>query len=72
MLTNNEGLKIAIIVNDVASVNIDSALVRGKVATQSEGGDDGFRDKDATKAEVLPADCIVELQNGCACCSTSG
>mmetsp|Transcript_24301 Transcript_24301/g.58673 ORF Transcript_24301/g.58673 Transcript_24301/m.58673 type:complete len:666 (+) Transcript_24301:156-2153(+) len=73
MLTNNEGLKIAIIVNDVASVNIDSALVRGKVATQgSEGDDDGFRDKDATKAEVLPADCIVELQNGCACCSTSG
>ena len=56
MLNNNEGKKIAVIVNDVASVNIDSKLVRGSFAEE---------------ASSLPAG-IVELQNGCACCSSSG
>lgn len=58
MLNNNEGKKIAVIVNDVASVNIDSKLVRGQIV--STDGDD-----------AAPAG-IIELQNGCACCSTSG
>ena len=58
MLNNNEGKKIAVIVNDVASVNIDSKLVRGQIV--STNGDD-----------AAPAG-IIELQNGCACCSTSG
>lgn len=49
ILENKEGLKIAVIVNDVASVNIDSKLV-------SEGS---------------IADGMVQLQNGCACCSLS-
>lgn len=48
-LENNEGLKIAVIVNDVASVNIDSKLVKNQ--NQAAG--------------------MVELQNGCACCSRS-
>ena len=60
MLQENEGKKIAVIVNDVASVNIDSKLVRGQIVS-ADGGDD-----DATPAG------IVELQNGCACCSISG
>mmetsp|Transcript_22919 Transcript_22919/g.46052 ORF Transcript_22919/g.46052 Transcript_22919/m.46052 type:complete len:686 (-) Transcript_22919:75-2132(-) len=60
MLSNNEGLKIAVVVNDVASVNIDSKLVRGRTA------DDDNVAKGATPAG------IVELQNGCACCSISG
>lgn len=47
LLENNEGLRIAVIVNDVASVNIDSKLVKGE--NRAAG--------------------MVELQNGCACCS---
>lgn len=58
MLSNNEGKKIAVIVNDVASVNIDSKLVRGQIVSGEE-------------AAAKPAG-IVELQNGCACCSISG
>lgn len=45
LLENTEGAKIGVIVNDVASVNIDAKLVSSK----KEG--------------------VVELQNGCACCS---
>ena len=50
-----QGLKIAVVVNDVAKVNIDSKLVRER--TGMPGSDD-------------MADC-VELQNGCACCNAS-
>ena len=50
MLHNKEGRRIAVIVNDVASVNIDSKLVSS--ATEGASG-------------------MVELQNGCACCSLS-
>lgn len=60
MLNNNEGLKIAVIVNDVASVNIDSKIVRGQTIASDTG-----------KVSATPAG-IVELQNGCACCSLSG
>lgn len=49
LLNNNEGLRIAVVVNDVASVNIDSKLVS---SMNSAAG-------------------MVELQNGCACCSKS-
>ena len=50
-----QGLKIAVVVNDVAKVNIDSKLVRERTGTV---GDENM------------ADC-VELQNGCACCNAS-
>ena len=50
LLQNKQGLRIAVIVNDVASVNIDSKLI----ASAAEG-----------------ASGMVELQNGCACCSKS-
>lgn len=49
LLANKEGLKIAVIVNDMASINIDSKLV----------------------TENSQADGMVQLQNGCACCSLS-
>lgn len=50
LLENKDGFKVAVIVNDVASVNIDSKLFQGNAKTN---------------------DCILELQNGCACCSLS-
>jgi len=50
-----QGLKIAVVVNDVASINIDSKLVRERTMT----------DADDTKADS------IELQNGCACCNAS-
>ena len=56
LLQNKQGLKIAVVVNDVASVNIDSKLVaRGDGSSGSTSLSDG----------------MVELQNGCACCSLS-
>lgn len=45
-MENTDGVKIGIIVNDVASVNIDAKLISG---TSKDG--------------------MIELQNGCACCS---
>lgn len=56
ILNNQQGLKIAVVVNDVASVNIDSKLVsQQKISNSDQQGAAG----------------IVELQNGCACCSLS-
>ncbi|KAL7576645.1 hypothetical protein ACA910_005580 [Epithemia clementina (nom. ined.)] len=46
LLENTDNVKIGVIVNDVASVNIDAKLVSGQVGN-----------------------CMIELQNGCACCS---
>ena len=48
-LENKAHLRVATVVNDLASVNIDAKLVRGAEA----------------------ADGVVELQNGCACCSVA-
>ena len=55
MLQNDQNLRIAVVVNDVASVNIDSKLVI---------------ERGSTKTSFAAAG-IVELQNGCACCSKS-
>ena len=60
------GLKVGVIVNDVASVNIDAKLVRkanyaaNKAAAKNEGGQPG-------KETLLDTVDTIELQNGCAC-----
>ena len=52
-LENKEQLRIAAVVNDVAAVNVDAKLVR----------------TDKMNKSIKTADRVVELQNGCACCS---
>lgn len=53
ILTNERGLRFAVIVNDIGDVNIDARLIQ-------QGGIVGSGDT---------ADDLVALQNGCICCS---
>ena len=56
LLENNQNIKIGTIVNDVASVNIDAKLIVNNGQTNEFSSS---------------ASAVVELQNGCACCSLS-
>eukprot|EP01038_Epipyxis_sp_PR26KG_P011517 gene11517-15427_t len=53
ILTQEHGFKIALIVNDLASLNIDASLIRSSGLVQ-------------VKQE------LVQLQNGCICCTLRG
>ena len=57
LLENNSNIKIGTIVNDVASVNIDAKLISNSGSINSGDNLDSY------------AEGVVELQNGCACCS---
>ena len=60
VLANREGLKVALLVNDMAEVNVDAMLLRA--AQDTAGG--------AEAVSVLHEDeSMVELTNGCICCT---
>ncbi len=53
ILTNEKGIRFAVIVNDIGQVNIDASLIqKGGIVGKKEGDGD-----------------LVALQNGCICCS---
>mmetsp|Transcript_2194 Transcript_2194/g.3610 ORF Transcript_2194/g.3610 Transcript_2194/m.3610 type:complete len:598 (+) Transcript_2194:105-1898(+) len=58
-LLENSKQKIACIVNDVASINIDAKLIRNDRSRVGKGDQGSTKDLADT----------VELQNGCACCN---
>jgi len=58
VLENKGGLRVGVVVNDVAAINIDAKLVR-------ERSSSGIRTKSGEGVE------FVELENGCACCNAS-
>ena len=64
LLSNKEGARIGVIVNDVAAVNIDAKLVATGGSDARDGGSVGSGD-----ASSPWADDMVQLSNGCACCN---
>jgi G3E family GTPase len=62
LLKNQDNFKMGIIVNDVASMNIDAKLIMNPSTTPTATTSSG------TVAAAMGLD-VVELQNGCVCCS---
>ena len=52
LLHNRSGLRVAIIVNDMADVNVDASLIKEQGAIAQSKGEK-----------------MVELTNGCICCT---
>mmetsp|Transcript_55068 Transcript_55068/g.131109 ORF Transcript_55068/g.131109 Transcript_55068/m.131109 type:complete len:692 (-) Transcript_55068:135-2210(-) len=62
MLQNKGGLKVGVIVNDIAAVNIDAKLIIS----------DGQKQKSVEiGGELIDTSDVMQLENGCACCSAS-
>jgi G3E family GTPase len=57
ILANREGLRVAVIVNDMSEVNIDAQLVANPLATPTAGRLSRTEEK------------LVEFSNGCICCT---
>ncbi|KAH7071554.1 CobW/HypB/UreG, nucleotide-binding domain-containing protein [Paraphoma chrysanthemicola] len=56
----DHGLKIAVIVNDMAAVNVDANLISR--STES-------RKHDSTTGEIRVKEKVIQMQNGCICCT---
>jgi G3E family GTPase len=60
LLANRQGLKVAVIVNDMSEINIDADLARPHLAA------DGEPDRPAL---LRTDERLVEMTNGCICCT---
>ncbi|WP_072563468.1 zinc metallochaperone GTPase ZigA [Granulibacter bethesdensis] len=58
VLHNRDGLRVAVIVNDMSEVNIDADLIRADMASDGTGG-----------AVARTQETLVEMSNGCICCT---
>ncbi len=68
VLNRSEGRrKTGLLVNDFAEVNIDAQLLRSTIQSAS-GGAAGDKEKEKEEEEQR----LIELSNGCVCCSISG
>ena len=67
VLENKQGLKVGVIVNDMAEVNIDAALVH----VRSDGATGGQATPAGSIGGTLPTEDTVEMANGCVCCSAA-
>ncbi|CAE7441441.1 yciC [Symbiodinium necroappetens] len=76
ILENKQGLKVAVIVNDMASLNWDSKLVEQAISDKKKnprkrkksGDPQDSGDEEAEESEAsVPK--LVSLQNGCICCT---
>ena len=54
LLTNREGLRVAVLVNDAAAVNVDAEAIRRTTIDAGDGVE------------------MVQLENGCVCCTSAG
>jgi G3E family GTPase len=78
-LENVEGIKVGVIVNDVAAINIDSKLIAQREYKPQNSINNNNNDNDNTNITVGDSSVsvsinnsgggVVQLQNGCACCS---
>ena len=68
MLQNRKGLKVGVVVNDMAAINIDAKLVKSD-STRPKG--DPTMIDSPNLGGLLDTSDVLELQNGCACCSAS-
>ncbi|KAG8461093.1 hypothetical protein KFE25_003662 [Diacronema lutheri] len=74
LLSNKRGLRIGLVVNDLASMNIDGALVRAAAGDgdASDAPDSRAAQRPAGGAEERAAAVqLVELSGGCVCCSAA-
>ncbi|KAF2022961.1 cobW-domain-containing protein [Setomelanomma holmii] len=60
LLSPDHGLKIAVIVNDMAAVNVDANLISRSTAGRGKNGEPG---------EIRVKEKVVQMQNGCICCT---
>jgi len=69
LLQNTGGYKVGVVINDVASVNIDAKYILSSFTAVTETTNHSITTP--LSSLLLESSDVVELQNGCACCSLS-